>query len=98
MMAFPCTKCGACCKRAHLIDTFEYADKEKGGCKMLVGSICSIYNFRPLICNINEVKDLLLPGLSYKDYYKIAANVCNELIEKDKIDKKYLINLKQFEV
>lgn len=96
-MIFPCTKCGACCRRAHLIQPFRYGDRIHGGCIMLNENTCDIYKDRPLICNIQKMKDLLFPDLTEKEHYKNNAIICNKWIKKDGMDNKYLIDMKQFE-
>ena len=96
-MVFPCTKCGACCKRAHLIENFQYVDYKNTGCKKLNDNKCSIYLNRPFICNMEKVRNLLFSNIKLKEYYKISAIICNKLMQEDKMDESYLIDLKQFE-
>ncbi len=60
-------------------------------------NICSIYPDRPLICNIDRMKQSLSPDTTQKEYYKENALICNSMIEKDRMDKKYLIDMSQFE-
>ena len=96
-MNFPCTNCGACCRRAHLVKDFNYSNKIKGGCIYLTENLCEIYDNRPLICNMAEVKKVIFPNISQKEYYRISGAICNELIKKDEMDSKYLVDLKQFE-
>ena len=95
-MDFPCTKCGACCRRAHLVKDFKYSNKIKGGCIYLNENLCKIYDSRPLICNMAEVKNLIFPNISQKEYYRISGEICNDLIKKDSMDSKYLIDINKF--
>ena len=97
LTTFPCTKCGACCRRAHLIGGFLYADYKKGGCIMLVNNICNIYKDRPPICSIDNVRKILYSTENQTTYYKETALLCNKMIKEDNMDKKYFVNLKQFE-
>ena len=95
--SFPCTKCGACCRRAHSIGGFLYADHYRGGCIMLINNECNIYNGRPPICSIDEMKEATSPNTTQKAYYKETAEICNIMIRADRMDEAYLVNLKQFE-
>ena len=93
---FRCTRCGACCRRAHLIPFFKYADFIRCGCTMLCKNICNIYTSRPDICNVKKVNKKFFPNQSQKEYYRETASLCNQFIEEDGMDKRYLINLEQF--
>ena len=54
MTAFPCTKCGACCRRVGLAHETKFLDRGDGVCMHYdAGSKgCSIYDERPEICRI----------------------------------------------
>lgn len=94
-MNFPCTKCGACCRRSYLLPFFIYTDIKTGICSKLENNLCSIYYQRPDICNINKINVLSFKG-TLQEYYKVSAVMCNKFIKEDKMDKTYLINLHQF--
>ena len=97
-MIFPCTKCGACCRRAHLVQPFLWGDCIHGGCIMLsADNLCEVYKSRPLICNIEKSKELLYPDKDMSKHYKDSAEICNRFIKEDGMDEKYLIDMKQFE-
>lgn len=51
-MAWECTKCGACCKLAWLIEP-TMAD-DSGKCMHLKDNICGIYDERPDICRVKD--------------------------------------------
>jgi Fe-S-cluster containining protein len=98
MKGFPCTECGACCRRAGM--TGLMPSKEDGSCIYLnKDNRCDIYHQRPAICNISKMyKQHKLQGTlpqdtSKKDYYKLNANVCNQFIEEDNLDDKYKIDV-----
>ena len=56
-MTFPCTKCGACCRRAHLVTPFKYGDRVNGGCTFLLkDNTCEVYDKRPLVCSVKGTR------------------------------------------
>ena len=95
---FPCTQCGACCKRAGL--TGLMPSKEDGSCIYLNDdNSCSVYSQRPDICSIYKMykkrkpENLLLKDTSERDYYKLTAKICNQFIKEDGLDDKYKIDV-----
>ena len=54
-MLFPCIKCGLCCKLLQHIPILSDYDTGNGVCRYLVNNLCSIYENRPSICNIEEM-------------------------------------------
>ena len=59
---FKCTRCGLCCKNIRGIPECEHLDDGTGVCKYYddTKKECTIYEFRPVICNIEK--------LYYKSY------------------------------
>ena len=105
MKDFPCTQCSQCCKnvgnilnskvqidplRRFLLDKFPYKALEDGSCEKLTeDGLCSVYEDRPIICNI-KLMSKFYQG-STEEYYDITAKLCNLLIKEAKLDEKYLI-------
>lgn len=100
-MDFNCSGCGACCKRIGLVQdkfkelNFPYQVNEKGWCEMLdENNKCKVYDNRPDICNIEKMsvklKDVL--KMTQREFYKKNTELCNSMINEDKLDKKYLMN------
>lgn len=60
---------------------YGYLDRGDGVCKYLTdNNLCSIYDNRPLICNIDEVyKQFFASQYALDEYYKLNYNACNEL-------------------
>ncbi len=58
---FPCDKCGLCCRNISMIPQLKEFDDGTGVCKYLRENLCSIYEKRPAICNVE---------LMYEKYYK----------------------------
>jgi Fe-S-cluster containining protein len=101
MNNFPCTSCGACCRRVkyavqNLKDCgfeldFPYTWNEDGVCNMLTeDNKCSVYENRPLICNIEKFAEHF--GIDKQQFFDDNIKMCNELITQDNLPKKYLIN------
>jgi hypothetical protein len=96
MSRFPCTSCGQCCKRVG----DKMPTKKDGSCIYLDESErCTIYEDRPYLCNVDKIyKEEFKPqGIHRNNFYKYTAIHCNAIIKEDKVDKKYLIDLEQFD-
>ena len=103
MDKFPCTQCGLCCKQVgkalqanfqdplttFLLSKFPYKAKEDGSCEMLKDNLCTVYEDRPLICNIKLLSKFF--NGTTEEYYRIVAEVCNKSINEADLDPKYLI-------
>jgi Fe-S-cluster containining protein len=102
LKTFPCSGCGACCHRvdkgvANLGSKntedelyFPYKWDESGKCEMLTDdNKCSVYDNRPLICNI----DKLLPIIDIpKDiYYEMNIAYCNAMMDEDNLPAEFRI-------
>ena len=98
-MKFKCTSCGACCMIAG--KTGLMPSKKVGSCVFLNdNNQCDIYESRPEICNVkNMYKKRTSERLqmSYKEYCIINNKVCNILIDSLGLDKKYKINLEEYD-
>lgn len=93
---FPCTTCGLCCQNISLVKKLKDFDLGNGTCKYydVINFKCTIYEERPDICNVEKMFALKYHKFfSRNEFYILNANICNELQEKYKIDKKYKIIL-----
>lgn len=79
-------------------------DRGDGACVYLKDNLCSIYDTRPELCNMekmwvkrNRELDLEVRGITKKDYFKLNNEVCNQMIKEDELDEKYLINLEEYD-
>lgn len=82
---FVCDKCGICCR--HLQNSYLYKDLDRGDgvCKYLSGTLCSIYEKRPLLCRVDECYKLFFSqDMSQEEYYRLNYEAC------DKLKKLYL--------
>ena len=89
---FPCTQCGACCRRVKGLMPV----KEDGSCIYLEDNKCSIYEDRPLLCNIYKGYELFRDKMTRGEFYKMNAEFCTKFIIEDKLDTEYMIDLTQF--
>lgn len=56
MTAFPCNRCGACCRNVRLAKETESLDRGDGCCQHYddASKQCGIYAERPSICRVDE--------------------------------------------
>ena len=103
---FPCTECGLCCRHVGLIlatidqqdnpllkelfKSFPYETDAFGACEKLIDNRCSIYEDRPLVCNVAAMADT--QGIPRTEYFKKAAQACNFMIKNAGLDESFLIN------
>ena len=106
---FPCTKCGLCCKQLantlanqhslpqklqDLLSIFPYRPKPDGSCpKLTEDGLCSVYETRPIICNIKLAAQVLNHDIT--DWYRINAENCNNLINNAGISSDYLVKIEE---
>lgn len=98
---YPCSKCGACCRRiniavqyykSHIEKDFQfpYGWNSQGVCENLTGdNKCAVYEERPDICNIDKMVDSL--NISKQDFYQQNMEVCNRMIREDNLDLSFLL-------
>lgn len=74
-MTFPCVKCGMCCRNVGIVD--RSLDRGDGICMNLSeDNLCNIYNDRPKICRIDEIRPI---GIKKKQWYEINIEACKKL-------------------
>jgi len=104
-MQFPCTGCGVCCSRLgeildataamdhpvfqQLLRAFPYEPKADGSCPMLDGKLCSVYDNRPLLCNLSMIQYLLkVPDVVWM---QLNGASCNNLIRQAGLGEEWMI-------
>lgn len=88
---FPCTKCGACCRRAGSMPGFPEPVDENGHCVHLQeDNTCGIYEDRPKMCRIDFVARFF-PGMTEEEYYEATRRECNKMQRADGQDNQYRI-------
>lgn len=79
-MSFPCNKCGLCCKAVSKIPELAYLADETGACIYLAGTLCGIYEKRPILCNIDKAYDLYFSKvMTRKEWYAVNELACKTL-------------------
>lgn len=107
MSDFPCTQCGLCCRHIGMtleygkffqnqavreaVESFPYKADENGVCEMLVDNKCSVYNNRPLLCDVELMASML--GVPKDEWYHSNAKACNFMIKQAGLDDSYLIKV-----
>ena len=79
---FECNQCGLCCQNLLLSDLYSELDRGDGICKYFVEEtrLCSIYETRPLKCNVNAYYDKFLSKMmSRAQWHKINRDICYKL-------------------
>ena len=92
-MEFECTSCGACCMKIgrslgkpaafHFMqqakDDFPYDTREDGSCEKLIDNRCSVYDHRPLYCDIGRLADETNMLMTKKKWFDMNYKGCEEL-------------------
>ena len=82
---FLCDKCGLCCRNIDKVPQLKEFHNGDGICKFLTNNKCSIYESRPLICNIDKVYELFFSNLyTLEKFYKLNYQVCM-ILKKHKV-------------
>ncbi len=59
MSAFPCNRCGACCRLVGAVGSLAHLDRGDGACRHLIPhadgtTSCEVYETRPKECRVDE--------------------------------------------
>ena len=104
-MEFPCTGCGGCCRLLGgilkspetqenyvmrlAVQTFPFKADATGACEKLVDGKCSVYEDRPLLCNVEELGKAM--RVNEAEWFKANAFACNRIIDLLNLDPMYKI-------
>jgi len=90
-VSFHCTSCGLCCQsialtlvNAHMLSPwmqqmvadFPYEAKADGSCEKLVDNKCSVYEDRPLFCNVERIADEVDMPMSKNEWFELNYQGC----------------------
>ena len=78
-MNFQCDKCGICCKLIKGIPQLAAFDRGDGVCIHLKDNLCSIYDSRPDICNVEKMYALFKDQMTEKEYLQLMTDSCSAL-------------------
>ena len=79
--AFPCTRCGACCRKLAKSTLYAQLDRGDGVCRHLDlnANLCRIYETRPTICRVSDMFSAFSNHLSWPEYVALNLQACDEL-------------------
>lgn len=80
-MAFHCDKCGLCCHLLKDVPQLAAFDRGDGVCRFLQGNLCSIYESRPDICNVEKMYPAFASVMSREEYDKAMTDSCVKIKE-----------------
>jgi Fe-S-cluster containining protein len=69
--------------------TFPYKTDSSGACEKLVDGKCSVYEDRPLLCNVKELGAAM--RVNETQWFKANALACNRIIDLLNLDPSYKI-------
>jgi len=75
-------------------ETFPFTWDSSGCCTKLIDNRCSVYEGRPLLCNVKALSTLWAEELQcdVNDIYALTAESCNQLIDSAGLDSEFKIN------
>ncbi|MBQ3647158.1 MAG: YkgJ family cysteine cluster protein [Synergistaceae bacterium] len=78
---FPCKKCGMCCRMLKHVPQLHDFDKGDGVCKYLENNLCSIYDKRPLICNVQKMYEKFFANIMPpEEFIFLNLEACQKLM------------------
>jgi hypothetical protein len=77
---YNCEQCGCCCRNLDKSEIYASLDRGDGVCIYLKGNDCSVYENRPLLCQIDESYEKFFSHLiTREDYYRMNKQACVNL-------------------
>lgn len=76
---FVCDKCGLCCMNLGRSSIYAGLDRGDGICRYFDEEfkLCTIYESRPLLCNVDETyKHFFRKEMTKEDYYNLNYESC----------------------
>ncbi len=83
---FICDKCGLCCMQLRRSIVYHKLDRGDGICRYFddVSRLCTIYEERPLICNVDKMYDMFFENKMLKSkYYQLNYESCKMLKKRE---------------
>ena len=83
---FNCTQCGLCCKYVGKFPFMKNYARLDGSCKYLgENNLCSIYDKRPDICNVDKIYERYFANkMSIDEWHKFNEEQCKKIKEMSK--------------
>lgn len=79
---YSCKKCGCCCSNVGNSEIYSDLDRGDGKCRYFDEStkLCTIYENRPLKCNVDKTYDFYFKDkITKEEYYKMNYEACRKL-------------------
>lgn len=94
-MTFPCTSCGACCRRIGKLKGHDLPVKADDSCGHLEGNLCKIYETRPEVCRVDDLLDKMSAkhDIKRETLYTWTAETCNQFQEEDGLPSSFNVPL-----
>ncbi|APC39653.1 YkgJ family cysteine cluster protein [Clostridium estertheticum] len=73
---FPCTVCSLCCRQIGNIPQLTAFDNGYGICTFLINNLCSIYDTRPEICQVDKMYKNLFTYMDKDTFYWKNLKIC----------------------
>jgi len=70
---------------------FPHDIRKDGSCSKFVDGRCSVYEDRPLLCNVQKLGETMEVDLM--EWYRANAKACNTMIQAAGIDEAYLVDV-----
>ncbi|WP_083242118.1 YkgJ family cysteine cluster protein [Pseudomonas mosselii] len=83
--AFPCNKCGLCCRNVHLAEETRFLDRGDGTCRHhdTASRQCTIYANRPEICQVDrQYQRHYANTYTWSEFVEVNLQVCKALDEQ----------------
>ena len=78
--AYPCEKCGDCCRHVDLIKEMKSFDRGDGVCKHLTAdNLCEIYSERPNLCNGEYLYENFYSDMTIEEFHQMTSELCKEV-------------------
>ena len=84
-----CQKCGACCSIVGKSEIYSDLDRGDGKCRYFdeKTKLCTIYENRPLKCNVDKIYDVYFKEkMTKKEYYDLNYEACKKLNKQNKLE------------
>lgn len=79
---FKCDKCGECCRNLDKSPLYDQLHDGDGTCRYLEGNLCSIYETRPVLCQVDKSYDLYFKDIMTRQEYEILNYEACKKIKK----------------
>jgi len=70
---------------------FPHDIRKDGSCSKFIDGKCSVYEDRPLLCNVQKLGEIM--QIDLMEWYKANATACNAMIRAAGIDEAYLVDV-----